>query len=66
MVQLYYAERFYDLDDTSEPGEDDAIWYEGPQFTVEDLLCRNYVTEGIYLYGFTIIDLQGNEYYTDL
>ncbi len=64
---LYYAERFYDLDDTSEPGEDDAIWYEGPQFTVEgSLVVENWeVTEGIYLYGFTIIDLQGNEYYTD-
>lgn len=64
---LYYAERFYDIDDDSEPSEDDAIWYEGNEFTVEgELLVENWeVLEGIYLYGFTIVDLQGNVYYTD-
>jgi hypothetical protein len=63
----YYAERFFDIDDTSEATEDDYFWHEGDEFTVEDeLLVENWeVEEGTYLYGFTIIDLQGNEYYTD-
>ena len=64
---LYYAERFYDIDDDSEPSEDDAIWYEGEEFTVKgELVVENWeVLEGTYLYGFTIVDLQGNVYYTD-
>ena len=64
---FYYAERFIDIDDDSEPSDDDAIWYEGNEFTVDgELLIENWeVLEGIYLYGFTIVDLQGNVYYTD-
>ncbi|HHW48306.1 MAG TPA: hypothetical protein GXX14_06780 [Clostridiaceae bacterium] len=65
---MYYAERFYDIDeDIPEETEDDSFWYEGEEFTVEDeLIVENWeVEEGTYLYGFTIIDLQGNEYYTD-
>lgn len=66
---LYYAEKFYDVDDPAleeEPGEDDLIWYEGNEFTVEGpLLVESWEAVGVFLYGFTIIDLQGNEYYTD-
>jgi len=64
---LYYAERFYDIDDTSEATEDDSFWYEGEEFTVDgELVVENWeVEEGTYLYGFTIVDLQGNEYFTD-
>jgi hypothetical protein len=63
----YYAERFVDIDDRSEATDDDWFWFEGDEFTVSgQLLVENWeVEEGIYLYGFTIIDLQGNEYYTD-
>ncbi|NSW90254.1 MAG: hypothetical protein HPY74_06180 [Firmicutes bacterium] len=65
---LYYAERFVDVDEeASELSEDDFFWYEGDEFTVKgQLVVENWeVEEGVYLYGFTIIDLQGNEYYTD-
>ena len=71
MLQLlYYAEKFYDVDDPSlddEPSDDDIVWYEGNQFTVDgSLVVESWeVSGGIYLYGFTIIDLQGNGYYTD-
>jgi len=69
---LYYAERFFDPEELSDSeeeylSEDDYFWYEGNEFVVEgELLVENWeVLEGTYLYGFTIIDLQGNEYYTD-
>jgi hypothetical protein len=64
---LYYAERFVDVDDTYEESEEDSFWHEGNEFTVKgELIVENWeVEEGIYLYGFTIVDLQGNEYFTD-
>jgi hypothetical protein len=68
VVLVYYTEKFYDIDDLSEGSEDDYWWSEGPSFTVDrdGLTVENWeVEDGIYLYGFTIIDLQGNEYYTD-
>lgn len=65
---VYYTEKFYEIDDLTEGSEDDYWWSEGPDFVVggDGLLVESWeVDEGIYLYGFTIIDLQGNEYYTD-
>lgn len=65
---VYYTEKFYDIDDNSEGSDDDYWWEEGPSFLVgaKGLAVENIeVEEGDYLYGFTIIDLQGNEYYTD-
>lgn len=60
---LYYAEYF---------GEDESMeleeWYEGEEFTVGDELELEWleVNPGeIYLYGFYLIDVQQNEYYTD-
>jgi len=60
---LYYAEYF---------GEDEWMeleeWYEGEEFTVGDKLELEWleVNPGeVYLYGFYLIDVQQNEYYTD-
>ncbi|HHY36056.1 MAG TPA: hypothetical protein GX518_00005 [Firmicutes bacterium] len=60
---LYYAEYF---------GEDEDMeledWYEGEEFTVDDELELEWleVNPGeVYLYGFYLIDVQQNEYYTD-
>lgn len=60
---LYYAEYF---------GEDESMeleeWYEGEEFTVGDKLELEWleVNPGeVYLYGFYLIDVQQNEYYTD-
>jgi hypothetical protein len=63
---VYYAEQFYDIDDDSD-AEAEAFFYEGDPFTVDgSLLVEDwYVYEGEFMYGFVIIDLQGNEYYTD-
>lgn len=64
----YYAERFADYDDEeAELGKGDTIWFDGESFVVDGPLVveKFEVCEGIFLYGFTIIDLQGNEYYTD-
>ena len=38
---LYYAEKFYDVDDPlsdDEPSDDDIVWYEGNQFTADGSL----------------------------
>ncbi len=66
IMLVYYAETFVDVDDTSE-SDTGAYLYEGTPFTVKgDLLVEDWeVLEGEYLYGFLIVDLQGNEYYTD-
>lgn len=70
----YYTEKFYDSEEDGatleEDGADldeDAYWYEYEPFTVKGELAVEQwqVEEGTYLYGFTILDLQGNEYYTD-
>lgn len=60
---LYYAEYF---------GEDSAKeleeWYEGEEFTVKDELKLEMLEVNAgetYLYGFLLLDVQQNEYYTD-
>lgn len=62
-IIVYYAEYF---------GEDESKeleqWYEGEEFTVGDTLELEWleVNPGeTYLYGFYVIDVQQNEYYTD-
>lgn len=62
----YYAEEFATVGEEHD-GDYDAFWFDGPSFTVVDgLLVENWeVEEGTYLYGFTIVDLQGYVYYTD-
>ncbi|HHV64637.1 MAG TPA: hypothetical protein GXX46_06150 [Peptococcaceae bacterium] len=60
---LYYAEYF---------GEDESMeleeWYEGEEFIVGDKLELEWLEVNlgeVYLYGFYLIDVQQNEYYTD-
>lgn len=62
----YYVEEFAELDDDSdEDGYYD--WFDGEEFTVDGELLFEIaeVPPGEYLYGFTLVDYQGNEYYTD-
>lgn len=63
----YYMARFTDVDDDSQSDADNALWFDGDTFTVSgELTVETFeVTEGTYLYGFEIIDYQGNTYYTD-
>lgn len=62
----YYAEEFAEIGDES---TDEAYyeWYDGEEFTVDGELyfAVAEVPAGEYLYGFTLVDFQGNEYYTD-
>lgn len=66
LAMVYYAEEFATVGQ-EEDREYDFFWFEGDSFTVsgELLVDSLQVSSGTYLYGFTIIDLQGYEYYTD-
>lgn len=63
---VYYAEEFAAEGDAADT-QYDFFWFEGDSFTVESELTVEQFTAntGRFLYGFTIIDLQGYEYYTD-
>ncbi len=67
ITMLYYTSKFVDVNDDTEATEEDFYWYEGNTFTLgEELTLETWeVEDGTYLYGFTVVDLQGNEYYTD-
>jgi hypothetical protein len=67
ITMLYYTSKFVDVNDDTEATEEDFYWYEGNTFSVgEELTLETWEVEhGTYLYGFTIVDLQGNECYTD-
>lgn len=64
----YFCQEFADVG--SEYADEDyegPYWYEAGAFTVEGGLTLEHweVPDGEYLYGFTIVDLQGNVYTTD-
>ncbi len=70
VIQLYYyAELFYDDDVDSDDLDqfEYETWYAGDEWTVDGELKLDVymVDEGEFLYGFTIVDLQNNTYYTD-
>ncbi len=69
-IQLYYyAELFYDKDVELDDTEDweYETWYDGEEWTVKGELKLDVfsVDSNEYLYGFTIVDLQNNTYFTD-
>jgi hypothetical protein len=68
---LYYATLFVEQDDPDLDemfAEDHELWYESEEIIVEDELVLELleVAPGeIFLYGFLLVDVQQNEYFTD-
>ena len=64
---LYYTDLFVDIDEDFPDDYDGGYWMVGEEFTVNDKLLveRWQFIEGNYLYGFVVVDFQGNETYTD-
>lgn len=65
-ITLYYYSELFDAEETAE--QEYSQWWEGETFTVDgdlQLEFSDVEDNSTYLYGFYIVDTQGNGYYTD-
>ncbi len=67
LIQIRYGDRIKPLFEFYNPETDESGHYEGEEFIVWEELNLGYteVPEGLYLYGFHVVDFAGNESFSD-